>query len=354
MRSSESKQLAPLKQNLLGVALLLVLFAALPLAKPGNYVVSQVTLCFIWACVVVHWNLVFGVAGIMSLGHAAVFGIGAYTTAMVATHTGVSFPFAFFLSAPAGMLFSLFLGLITIRMRGEYVAIVTMAVAILLYTVVVNDVSCFKTVELICYNFSGGTRGLAGYGDFRWVKYLGFASRALGDYYVALATLIAGLISAVLVIYGPFGLAFRAIRDSEIYARSRGVDYRKYQVVVFGIAGIFTGLAGGVYAAFVKTVGPSILDTDLLVFLLSMMIVGGRGSTWGPILGTAALMIADNVFQSYGQWRTGGLALITIAFIVIYPRGLAGAGGSVLRQISALLQMLRRRANHPVPVSEVL
>ena len=328
------QQFAPLRRHLLLAAAFALVFAAMPLVGLSNFTTSQITLFFIWTCVTVQWNLVFGVAGIMSLGHAAVFAVGAYATAMVATHTGLPFPAAFLLSAPAGLVFSLALGLITIRMRGEYVAIVTMAVAILLYTVVVNDVNCFKTVDLICYNFTGGTRGLAGYGDFRWAKTLGFAHRSLGDYYVALATLLLGLIVAVVIIYGPFGLAFRAIRDNEIYAHSRGVDFRKYQIIVFGFAGIVTGLAGGVYAAFIKTVGPTILDTDLLIFLLSMMIVGGRGSTWGPVLGTAALMVADNIFQAYGAWRTGGLAAITITFIVLYPKGLAGAVDALWRAIA--------------------
>lgn len=331
------EQFAPLRRNLLGVLIFTAAFAALPAVGLSNFITSQYTLFFIWACIVVQWNLVFGVAGIMTLGHAAVFAIGAYTTAMAAAYTDLPFWLAFLLSAPAGLVLSIALGLITVRMRGEYVAIVTMAVAILLYTVVVNDVSCFKTIDLICYNFTGGTRGLASYGDFRWVKILGFAHRALGDYYVALATLALGLALAIFVICGPFGLAFRAIRDNETYARSRGVDFRKYQIIVFGVAGIVTGLTGGVYAAFIKTVGPTILDTDLLVFLLSMMVVGGRGSTWGPILGTGALMVADNVFQAYGAWRTGGLALITIIFIVAYPRGLAGALQSLWAMASSAL-----------------
>lgn len=331
------EQFAPLRSNLLIALLVTALFAGLPLIGLSNFTISQITLFFIWACVVVQWNLVFGVAGIMTLGHAAVFAFGAYTTAIIATHTPIPFVLAFLLSAPAGMLLSIALGLITMRMRGEYVAIVTMAVAILLYTVVVNDVDCFKVVDMICYNFTGGTRGLAGYGDFRWVKILGFKYRALGDYYVALATLSAGLVLAILIICGPFGLAFKAIRDNETYARSRGVDYRKFQLIVFGIAGVVTGLAGGVYSGFIKTVGPTTLDTDLLVFLLSMMIVGGRGSTWGPILGTAALMLADNIFQAYGAWRTGGLAVITILFIVVYPRGLAGALYTVYCWLTRLL-----------------
>jgi branched-chain amino acid transport system permease protein len=176
---------------------------------------------------------------------------------------------------------------------------------------------------LICYNFTGGTRGLIGYGDLGWAKILGFKFRAFGDYYLALAVLFVGFLLALAVIHGPYGLAFGAIRDNEVYARSRGVDYKKYQLFVFGLSGIATGLTGAVYANYLKTVGPTLLDMSLLIFLLSMMVVGGRGTIWGPLLGSAALMLADNVFQTFGSWRTGGLALVTLLFVIFFPGGLA-------------------------------
>jgi branched-chain amino acid transport system permease protein len=314
----------PLVRNLTVAVVLAVAAALLPLAGFSNYFLGQVTLLFIWACVASQWNLVFGVAGIMSLGHVAVFAFGAYATAMAATYLPVPFWASFLMGAPAAMLFSLLMGFLTLRMRGEYVAIVTFAIALLMSSIVINDVGCFRTIDMICYNLTGGTRGLANYGSFGWTEILGFKYRYFGDYYVALAALFIGVTLSILVIFGPFGLAFRAIRDNELYARSRGVNFRKYQLLVFMIAGFSTGLAGSVYAAYVKTVGPTILHMDLLIFLLSIMIVGGRGSTWGPLIGAVALMFADSIFQSYGAWRTAGLALITILFILLYPKGLGG------------------------------
>lgn len=318
-------QFSSLKRNIAAAALFAVVFIFVPVAGLSNFALNQVTLFFIWACVALQWNLVFGVSGIQTLGHATVFGVGAYSTAMLGSYSGLPFLTVFLLSAPMGMAFSLLLGVITTRMREDYVAIATFAVAVLLHNIVISDVECFRKTQYICYNLTGGTRGLLNYGDFGWVHILGFAHRAYGDYYVALLILSLGLVFSILIICGPFGLAFRAIRDNETYARSRGIDFRKYQIIVFGLSGVFTGLAGGAYAGFIKTVGPNLLSPDLLIFILSMMVVGGRGSTWGPILGTAALMIVDYLFQAYGAWRTGGLAIITIFFIVVYPQGLAGA-----------------------------
>ena len=331
------------KTNLLGAVVLTALACAFPLLAPSNYVIGQLTLLFIWVSVVVQWNLVFGFAGIMTLGQVATFAVGAYSTAMIALYLPVPFWVAFLLSAPVAVLFNIFLGLITLRMRGDYVAIVTLAVAVLLSAIVVNDTNCFRTEDMTCYPFTGGSRGLVKYGDMGWKDLLGFQYRFLGDYYLALGVLFLGFVFALIVISGPYGLAFRAIRDNESYARARGVAYRKYQLIVFALSAAACGLAGGVYAGYLKTVGSTLLDINLLIFLLSMMVVGGRGTVWGPVIGGAVLMYADSVLQSLGGWRTGGLALVTILFILFYPGGIAGALGSLFGQFRSRVLMRKGR-----------
>lgn len=318
------------RANAAGAVVLTLIACCVPFVAPSNYLLGQLTFFFIWATVVVQWNLVFGVAGIMTLGQVATFAIGAYATAMTALYLPIPFWLAFLLSVPAAVSFNAILSLVSVRMRGDYVAIVTLAVAVLLSAIVVNDTACFRYENQICYAFTGGSRGLVNYGSFNWVNLLGFEHRYLGDYYLALAVLFIGFLIALLVIAGPYGLAFRAIRDNEGYARSRGIAFRKYQLIVFVLSAVPCGLAGGVYAGYLKTVGASLLDMNLLIFLLSMMVVGGRGSTWGPILGCAALMAADGYLQTLGAWRTGGLALVTLVFIIFYPGGIADALGQLL------------------------
>jgi len=329
---------ASFRNNAIAAVLLTAGACAFPLVASSNYVIGQLTLFFIWTAVVVQWNLVFGVAGIMTLGQVATFAVGAYATAMIALYLPVPFWLAFLLSAPVAVLFNLLLGVITLRMRGDYVAIVTLAVAVLLSAIVVNDTDCFRMEDMTCYPFTGGSRGLVKYGDMGWKDILGFQYRFLGDYYLALAVLFFGFLLALVVITGPYGLAFRAIRDNESYARARGVAFRKYQLIVFALSAVACGLAAGVYAGYLKTVGSSLLDINLLIFLLSMMIVGGRGTVWGPVIGGAALMYADSVLQSLGGWRTGGLALVTILFIVFYPGGIAGALGNLLSGLAGRLR----------------
>ena len=131
---------------------LVVCAAALlyPLLDPGNYVLSQFALLFIWAAVVTQWNLVFGIAGILSLGHMAIFAIGGYATAMVGLYLNWNLWAALPVGALASVIASVLMGAATLRLRGPYVAIMTLAISQVLYSLILTDVECFtyKTAGL--------------------------------------------------------------------------------------------------------------------------------------------------------------------------------------------------------------
>ncbi len=296
----------------------------IPVFQPGNYVLSQIALFFIWAAVVTQWNLVFGVAGVYSLAHMAVFAVGGYITGMMGLYAGWNLWAALPVGAIAAVIASFLIGAATLRLRGPYVAIMTLAIAQAMYALIITDVECFTYRGKLCLNFTGGAKGLIQYGDFGFRALLGFKMRLLGDYYLSLTLLVLGTLFAFFVIYGPLGATFRALRDNRICAEARGVDRIRNQLLVFALSGIFTGLAGGVYAGIQRTVGPDILSTTLLLFLLSMMVVGGRGTKWGPILGAGALMLADTVLRDFGLIRVAGLSLIILLVMIFLPRGLVG------------------------------
>ena len=304
-----------------GVALAIAIL--FPLLSPGNYVLSQVTLFFIWATVVTQWNLVFGFAGIMTLGHMAVFAVGGYTTAMLGLYLEWNLWATLPFSAAAAVVASLLMGAATLRLRGPYIAVMTLAIAQAMYSLIMTDVECF-TMTNGCQNLTGGARGLFNYGDFGFNQLLGFKYRIYGDYYLSLALLVIGMIAAFLITYSALGATFRALRDNRICAEARGVDRIRYQFVVFGAAGFCTGLAGAVFAGIQRTFGPDTLSIPLLLFILSMMIVGGRGTRWGPILGAATLMLADTVLRDFPEYRIAALALIILCVMIFLPRGVAG------------------------------
>jgi branched-chain amino acid transport system permease protein len=305
--------------------LILALLIVTPFIWPTRYVLGQFTLLFIWATVVTQWNLVFGLAGIFSLAQMALFAMGGYVTGMLGLYFGWSLWVAMFFGGFGAVLFSLLIGLACLRLRGAYVALLTLAIAQTMYLLIITDTECFFMDGVTCRNFTGGTRGLTKYGDFGFREMLGRKDFAYGNYFLALAVLAAATAFSIFIIRSPLGLAFRALRDNSVYAVSRGVSRFKYQMLVFAASAFFTGLAGAVYAGYFRVMGANTLYLPLLLFLLSMMVVGGLGSAWGPLLGVVALMLVDEVLKEAVGFRNIGLGLILIGFVVIWPKGIAGA-----------------------------
>lgn len=311
--------------------------ATLPLATPSSYVLGQATLFAIWAAVVTQWNLVLGVAGILSIGQMALFAAGGYAVALLGLYFKISPWWSLPVAGIAGTAVSLLMGGATLRLKGAYVVVVTLALAMVMYQLILTDVDCFRKVEIACYSFTGGARGLARFGDFGFTKLVGYKFVTTAEYLLALACLALGTLFAIVVVHSPYGRAFQAMRDNDVCAAARGIDVTKYQLIVFAVAGFFTGLAGGVYAGTMKTFGPQVLELPTLLFLLSMMVVGGRGRIWGPILGTIALAIVDESFRDLAQWRNTAFAIVLMLVLVFVPEGLAGRLGTLIGRWSSLV-----------------
>lgn len=304
----------------------LVLAAALvfvPMLVGTRYIITQMTLFFIWAIVVTQWNLVLGVAGIFSLAQMALFAVGAYATAMLAYYFAIPVALAMPGAAIATTIVSVIVGLACLRLRGPYVALLTLAIAQVIYLVVVNDTECFTNPPSGCMPLFGGVRGFSRFGDLGFRSLMG-SKFYIAHYYVGLGLAVLAVLFSIAIIRGPMGLAFQALRDNPGYAMSRGISKFKYQLWVFGLSAFFTGLAGAFYAAQFGVVGPIVFSLAMLLFLLSMIVVGGMGTVWGPLLGAALLMLADEGMRELGDWRDIGLGLILALFVILLPRGLAG------------------------------
>ncbi|HSH43044.1 MAG TPA: branched-chain amino acid ABC transporter permease, partial [Arenicellales bacterium] len=135
--------------------------------------------------------------------------------------------------------------------------------------------------------------------------------------------LLAGVFTFV-IIRSPIGLAFQALRDNRAYAVSRGISQFKFQLIVFCASTFFTGLAGAFYAVHFKVVTPNILSFSLLLLVLAMIVVGGIGRRWGPIVGAVVLTVSDQLLRKYSGFHAMGLGLIIILFIVLQPDGVVG------------------------------
>lgn len=302
---------------------LMTLMALLPAVIGTRYVLTQITVFFIWGIVVTQWNMVLGVAGIFSLAQMALFAVGAYTTAMLGYYFALPMPLAMLIAALVTVLVSLIVGLACLRLKGPYVALLTLAIAQVIYLIVVNDTACFTNPPSGCMPLFGGVRGFSRFGDLGFRDLLG-SKWYVGHYYVGLGLLGLAVLFSVLILRGPVGLAFQALRDNPGYARSRGVSQLKYQLWVFGLSAFMTGLAGAFYAVQFGVVGPIVFSMSMLLFLLAMIVVGGMGTIWGPVLGAAALMLADEGLREVGDWRDIGLGFLLAGFVILMPRGLVG------------------------------
>lgn len=318
------------KTNLLAAVTILAIAVALPWIFPSRYVVGQMTIMLIWVIVASQWNLVFGVAGIFSLAHLTVFGVGAYVTAILGLY--LSFPAwaAVLVAAVAGVAVSTLIGWACLRLQGAYVALLTLAIAQAIYLLIITDTACIRMSGVTCDTLTGGARGLARFGDFGFRDWLPRSIQHVGNYYVVVIAASLALGFAYALLHSPLGLAFRALRDNRLYAMGRGVDRFRAQLIVFAASALFTAIAGGLYAVHLQVVGSNILTLPVLLFVLSMMIVGGSGTFWGPLVGAAVLMLADEGLKDYAEWRQMGLGLILIAAVMLFPRGIAGSFGAWL------------------------
>ena len=322
----------PIQRDYFLIIALAIIGILLPYFLGSRYTITQLTLFMIWATVVSQWNIVMGFAGIFSLAQLVLFAIGGYTVAIAGNHYGVHPFIGVFLGGLVSVGAGVLIGLACLRLRGIYVALLTFAIGQAAFLLVSTDISCFSGVGETCQSFTGGPRGLSEFGDFGFREILG-RNYIIGNYYVALAALVLATLVSTAIVRGPLGFAFRALRDNESVAICAGINRFKYQLLVFAVSAFVTGIAGGVYAANFKVIGPSVLGFPLSSFLVSMMVVGGLGKLWGPIIGAALLMLADEQLRDFTEYRNMGLGALIILFIVVLPDGLVGTAERLWKKL---------------------
>ena len=285
----------------LGVALL-----AAPLVLPTFYVWLLVEM-LAFALFAASLHLLMGTGGMVSFGHAAYFGLGAYGAALLMKHLGAPMPLAFagapIVAAAAGVVFGYF----SVRLSSIYFAMLTLAFAQIVYAVV------HQWDEV-----TGGDNGLLSV----------WPSPALAGptryYYWALAAALIGLIALRRVSVSPFGLALRAARDHPRRAEAVGIDLRAHQLVAFVAAAFFAGLGGAIFVYLKGSVFPTLVDAAASVQPLVMVLLGGVGSFGGPIAGAVVYKLLDTLITRVTDYWQAVLGAILVLLVVAFPRGLVG------------------------------
>ena len=283
--------------------------AALALPIFGDaYAVKVATEVLVFALAAFSLNFLVGNGGIVSFGHAAYFGLGAYAAGLLVTKGGVPMEPALIAAPLAGGAFAALFGFFVVRLSGIYLAMLTLAFAQIAYAV------CFQWVE-----FTGGDNGVVGVWPSAWA-----ASRHVYFYVVAAGT-VAAILALRHVIYAPFGATLRAARDSEQRADAIGVDVRMHRWLGFTLAGSAAGLAGGLYAFSKGSIDPTMLSIPMSVDFLAMILLGGLQTVMGAVVGAAAFHAIKDVFMPLTDFWRFFLGASIIALVLIFPRGLAGA-----------------------------
>jgi branched-chain amino acid transport system permease protein len=290
----------------IAVAALLVLIA-LPLAGDA-YAMKVATEVLIFGLFAFSLHFLIGTGGLVSFGHAAYFGLGAYGAALALRHFGVPMELALPLAPIAAALGAALFGFFVVRLSGIYLAMLTLAAAQILYAV------AFQWVEV-----TGGDNGLVGIWPSPW------AAGRVVYYYLTLAFAAAAVLALRHVIHAPFGYTLRAARDSELRADAVGIDVRRHRWLAFILGGAVAGLAGGLYVFLKGSIDPSALGIPVSVDALTMVLLGGIQTVMGPLVGAAVLhSLKDQVMPLTELWRMM-LGLSIIAMVLLFPNGLVGA-----------------------------
>jgi branched-chain amino acid transport system permease protein len=306
----------PSRGHAIAAAIVIAFAALLPLTGDEYALVLAIDI-LIAALFTASLTLISGTGGITSFGHAAYFGIGAYASALAATH-GYPFLAALALAPVAAAVAALAFGALCVRLSGIYLAMLTLAFAQIVWS-----------IALQWDAFTGGSNGITGVWPPDWL-----AGRT--EYYAAvLGVVVLALGALAIVAFTPFGYALRGSRDSALRASASGIDVAVRRIQALTLAGAFAGLAGSLYAFSKGGIAPDALAIPRSVDALVMMLLGGQNALFGPLLGAAAFTwLTDALGRATEYWRAG-VGVVILLIVSVFPYGIGGA-------VTVLLPRLRR------------
>jgi branched-chain amino acid transport system permease protein len=277
---------------------------ALPLAA-GGYTLVLLTDILVFALFAVSLHFLMGPAGMLSFGHAAYFGLGAYGAGLLLLKGGAPMVLALAAGPLAAAFAALAFGWFCVRLAGVYLAMLTLAFAQIAWSIVHQWDA-----------FTGGSNGLVGIWPAPWL------SGRTAYYYFTLAACLASIAFLWRVLYAPFGYALRAGRDSAPRADAIGIDLRAHQWAGFVLAGLFAGVAGALYAFSKGSISPEALAVPRSVDGLVMVLLGGLHTLTGPVWGAALFTwLQDSVSRNFDYWRAL-IGAVILVLVIAFPGGL--------------------------------
>ena len=283
-----------------------VIAALLPLMA-GAYSLTVATEVLIFMLFAASLHLLTGSGGLVSFGHAAYFGLGAYGAALALKQLNLPMAAGIGGGVLLGAFGALMFGWLCVRLSGVYFAMLTLAFAQIVWSI------AFQWTDV-----TGGDNGLIGI----WPS--GWAATGMHFYWLTLALVAAGIALLRIILFSPFGYALRALRDSELRAEAIGLSRHQIQWIAFAVSGAFAALAGALYAFFKGNVFPDDLAIPLSIDGLAMVLLGGVGTVSGGIVGAAIYKSLSIWVISQTEYSKLVLGLLIIALVSLFPEGVLG------------------------------
>jgi branched-chain amino acid transport system permease protein len=307
---------APLREAwFIGRRLNVVLLAGLALllaglvARGSSYFTQVAITTMIFVILAASLNLITGSAGLLSLGHAAFFGVGAYTAALLSTRLGWPFWLTLPASGAAAALVGAVVAVPTMRLTSIYFAVATLGIGEMIYVTLLNWV--------------GLTRGPMGVRSIPGIE--AFGLRGIAFSLVVTALVMVGALWLVhRLVHSYYGNSLRALREDDACADAMGIDVGRLKLQSFGIACALAGVAGSLFAHTTGYISPESFRFGESILILSMIVVGGLGSLYGSVIGAVILSVLPELLRDLGSYRMIAVGLVLFLSILFLPRGLVG------------------------------
>ncbi len=289
-----------------------------PLFVSNQYYVQVLIFIGIYSILALSLNLLNGYVGLLSIGHAAFYGIGAYASAKLVMAVGLPFPLAMLGSGVVAGIFGYLIAKPTLRLSGIYMTLATLGFNMIFF--------------LVLQNWMSFTNGPLGIMDIPEPSVFGYKIETRTQYYYLILLLVLLTVGSMhRLMTCRFGRALVGIRENELAAEAMGVHTTRYKIQAFVLAAFYAGIAGSYYAHFVKFISPDSFYIYESFILLAMLAFGGQGNLIGPVVGAAVLIIIPEVFRFLQEYRMLVYGSVLIIMMLVRRQGLLGGKNYSLR-----------------------
>ncbi len=285
----------------------------LPIFTSDPYILRIFTLACIFSIFAASWDFLAGYVGQISFGHALFFGVGAYSTAILNVRLDLPHWLSIVLGALVAVLAGLLVGFPALRLKGPYLGLVTLAFPVMLTGII-----------FLFPAFTGGELGISGITRL--------APTRQHEYYIAMVIMVVMLSILWKITDSKLGIIFHAIREDEIAVRASGINTVFYKLAAFCLSGFYAGIAGGLYAHYLRIAGPGLLDILMSFQVIIWTILGGIATIYGPVVGVFVLYPLLEYMRIIPQYRMLFFTIIVLLLVHFMPEGIANWARDLLEK----------------------